>query len=92
MKRCHIFVSGQVQGVFYRDFTRKHALQLGLVGFVRNLDDGRVEVVVEGSEEKINEFISQLRKGPVFSRVDNLEMRWEKATGRFNNFKIDRGY
>ncbi|MFH0832180.1 MAG: acylphosphatase [Candidatus Aenigmatarchaeota archaeon] len=77
MKRCHIFVSGRVQGVFYRDFTRRNALELGLSGWVKNLDDGRVELVAEGGEDKLNELITLLKKGPISARIGNLEIVWE---------------
>lgn len=90
MKRCHVFVSGKVQGVFYRAFTHKHATQLGLVGFVRNMSDGRVEVLVEGDENKINELLAKLRKGPLGAIVDDLEIKWEKARNEFDDFRILR--
>jgi len=58
MKRVHIFVSGIVQGVFFRHFTSMKAKQLGLTGWVRNLRDGRVEMVCEGNEDAIKEMIA----------------------------------
>lgn len=81
IKRCHIFVSGRVQGVFYRDFTIRNALDLGLNGWVRNTSDGKVEIIAEGDEINLNELIKRLRKGPMFAKVENLEITWEKIIG-----------
>lgn len=68
------FVSGRVQGVGFRYFVRRAAEPLGLVGWVRNLPDGRVEVVGSGSREAVAELHSALARGPRFARVDNVEM------------------
>jgi acylphosphatase len=67
------FVSGRVQGVGYRYFTLHAAEALGVNGFARNLNDGRVEVVAEGSDEALAAFEEKLRQGPSFSSVDNLD-------------------
>ncbi len=87
-KRVHIFVSGRVQGVFYRDFTRKQAKRLNITGWVRNLWDGRVEVVAEGEEEDIKKLIEELKKGPPAARVENIEIKEEETTGEFDDFEI----
>lgn len=87
-KRVHLFVSGRVQGVFYRDFTRRQAKRFNITGWVRNLFDGRVEIVAEGEEENIKKFIEELKKGPPAARVENLEIKEEKATLEFDNFEI----
>lgn len=63
-------VSGRVQGVGYRYFAMRAADTLGITGFVRNLVDGRVEVVGEGPEEVLAEFEEKLRQGPAFAAVD----------------------
>ena len=88
MIRCHVFVSGLVQGVFYRAFTQENAEKLGLTGFVRNMYDNRVEAVVEGEEYKIKELLNILRKGPSGSNVSNLDVKWEQARNEFNSFEI----
>ena len=88
MIRCHVFVSGLVQGVFYRAFTQENAEKLGLTGFVRNMHDNRVEAVVEGEEYKIKELLNILRKGPSGSNVSNLDVKWEQARNEFNSFEI----
>jgi len=87
-KRAHIFVYGIVQGVGFRMFTYKIAKNLGLKGFVRNLPDGRVEIVVEGEEERIRELIRNVEKGPPLARVDKLSIEWEEYKGEFKDFRI----
>jgi len=86
MKRVHLFVSGRVQGVFFRAHTRDLAQKLGLSGFVRNLPDGGVEVVAEGPEEKLQELIQFCHHGPPLAHVTNVEIRWEEPTGEFRGF------
>jgi len=84
-----IVVSGHVQGVYFRDFTRTHAIQLGLNGFVRNLPSGReVEVHVEGEKEKIEKLIEYLKTGSPRSRVDNVNIKLDLSYGRYNDFSI----
>ncbi|MCS7240325.1 MAG: acylphosphatase [Candidatus Bipolaricaulota bacterium] len=88
MKRVHIFVSGRVQGVFFRAHTRDLAQRLGLGGFVRNLPDGRVEVVAEGPEEKLQELIAFCHHGPPLAQVTGVEVHWEEFTGEFHTFSV----
>ena len=87
MKSTHLTVSGRVQGVFFRDNTRKKALELGLFGYAKNLEDGTVEVILQGNETKINEVISFLRKSPGISRVNDITIK-EIDFEKFNNFEI----
>ena len=86
MNRVHIFVSGLVQGVFFRDSTRQKAEELGLTGWVRNLSDGRVEIVAEG--KKTEELVSWVRKGPSVARVDKVDFEYMDYVGEFNSFEI----
>ena len=86
--RAHIFVSGRVQGVFFRQNTRKKARELGISGWVKNLPDGRVEAVLEESKEKIEEIIEWARQGSIIARVDEIEVFWEEYKGEFNDFVI----
>jgi len=86
--RAHAFVSGRVQGVFFRDHTRRWASSLGLKGWVRNVYDGRVEVVAEGEKSKVEALISRLREGPKMSRVENVDVSWEEYTGEFDDFRV----
>lgn len=75
----HIFISGRVQGVGFRHFTRKNAERLGITGWVKNLPDGRVEAVFEGDEEVVNELIQRCRRGPATSYVKDIKV--EKYSG-----------
>ncbi|RLE99685.1 MAG: acylphosphatase [Thermoprotei archaeon] len=88
MKRIHAYVKGIVQGVGFRYFVYRHAKTLDLTGYVRNLPDGRVEVVAEGSEESLRELVSLLWEGPVGSYVENVELEWSEAKNEFKDFKI----
>jgi len=86
--RFHIFVSGRVQGIFFRENTKKKAQKLRITGWVRNLPDGRVEAVLEGEKDKIEELVNWARKGPGFAKVDGLEVMPEECQGEFDNFEI----
>jgi len=86
--RARIVVSGRVQGVFYRDNTRRWASSKGLKGWVRNLPDGRVEALVEGDQESIQTLIRQMREGPPIARIDNIDVEWEEFKGEFSDFRI----
>lgn len=90
MKQAHILISGRVQGVLFRANTRRVAKKLGLVGFIRNLDNGRVEIVAEGSQEKLKGLIDYCKRGPIFARVENIEVEYKEATNRFDTFEILR--
>ncbi|NOX44437.1 MAG: acylphosphatase [Caldiserica bacterium] len=87
-RRVHITVSGRVQGVFFRANTQEVAQRLGLSGYVRNLPDGRVEVVAEGAEEALRKLIEWCHEGPPLARVERVEVRWENPTGEFSGFHI----
>ncbi len=86
--RCHIFISGRVQGVFFRAKTEELANFLKVGGWVRNTEDGRVEVLAEGEKEKIDELIKWLKKGPPLAKVTNLDVEWQEYKGEFKNFQI----
>lgn len=81
MQRITVLVSGQVQGVGYRYFTRKKAFELGLSGYAENLSDGRVEVVAEGEKAALEHLIHYLRQGSRGARVDQVDVQWSEATG-----------
>lgn len=81
MKKAHLLISGRVQGVFYRAFTKEVAESLGLKGWVRNLRDGRVEAVFEGDEDKISIAIERCKEGPPYAKVDNIEISWSEPEG-----------
>jgi acylphosphatase len=86
--RAHIFVSGRVQGVFFRQKTRQQAESLGVRGFVRNLPDGRVEAVFEGEEEAVKSLVEYCYHGPSYARVTNVEVIWEDYRSEFSDFKM----
>ncbi|MCX8048195.1 MAG: acylphosphatase [Methylohalobius sp.] len=89
-KRWHLWVAGRVQGVFYRANTAEVARRLGLVGWVKNLPDGRVEIVAEGKEENLQEFLVWCRQGPPAAQVTEVEVKEESYTGEFSQFFIKR--
>ncbi len=86
--RAHIIVSGRVQGVYFRQETAKQAQRLGISGWVRNLNDNKVEAVLEGEKEDVQKIIDWAKKGPFFARVLNLDIKWQEHKGEFNNFEI----
>jgi acylphosphatase len=86
--RSHIFVSGKVQGVFFRENTREKAAEFGLNGFIRNLQNGKVEAIFEGEKEKIEKIIQWIKKGPETTQVENIEINWQNYKGEFKNFEI----
>lgn len=88
MVRVHVYVSGRVQGVFFRYETRREARKRNIKGWVRNLPDGRVEALFEGEEEKVLELIEFCKHGPPGARVTNVEVEWGEYTGEFKDFYI----
>ncbi len=88
MKKAIIVIQGRVQGVFFRQKAREKAKELGLLGWVRNEEDGSVKIMAEGEEEKIKEFIKWLKIGPRFARVESTKISWQKAQNEFSQFEI----
>jgi acylphosphatase len=88
--RAHIFVSGRVQGVFFRVETRYEAMKRNVAGWVRNTYGGRVEAIFEGEREDVEKLIEFCRKGPSGARVTKIDVQWEEYTGEFKSFKIRR--
>ena len=89
-KRIHAYISGRVQGVAYRACTRKQACALGVTGWVRNLTDGRVELLAEGAAERVEALLGWCRQGPPFARVDAVDVSESLPTGEFGTFDIRR--
>ena len=87
--KIHLFVSGYVQGVFFRHKTYKKAVSLNLKGFVKNLNDGRVEVVAEGKKGDVNKLIEFCKKGPLFAKVKDLIVNYEKVSNKFKEFRVE---
>lgn len=86
--RFHAFISGRVQGVAFRFFAQHLANQLGITGWVRNLYDGRVEVVAEGDRDRLELFRNELEKGPRMARVEKVDLNWEEFKDEFLDFSI----
>jgi acylphosphatase len=87
-KRAHVFVSGKVQGVYYRATTREEAQERGVEGWVKNLEDGRVEAVFEGESDDVQDIVEWCHEGSSAARVDDVEVQWKEATGEFDGFGI----
>jgi len=90
--RARVYVSGMVQGVFFRSETRDEASRRGVTGWVRNLRDGRVEAVFEGEKDKVAELIEFCRRGPRGARVTEVVVSWEDYKGEFQDFKARYSY
>ena len=87
-KRIHLVVRGRVQDVFYRASAQREARQKGLTGWVKNRSDGSVEMVVEGEEDQVKDFLTWAQEGPSTARVDKVETKWRSYTGEFSDFRI----
>ena len=87
-RRAHLVIEGRVQGVFYRASAKDRADSLGLTGYVKNLPDGSVEAVAEGSADNINEFIAWCRTGPPNADVSDVRVTFSPFIGEFQNFHI----
>ena len=88
MARLHVWIKGQVQGVFFRDSTRRVATGLGLNGWVRNLPDGRVEAVFQGDRDGCEKALEFVRTGPPSAEVDRVEHAWEEEAEPYPGFEI----
>ncbi|MCL2172547.1 MAG: acylphosphatase [Nitrososphaerota archaeon] len=86
--RAHIYVTGKVQGVFFRQNTKRQAQSRGVCGWVSNLSDGRVEAVFEGEDLSVKEVIDFCHHGPSFAKVEHVEVSFEDYTGDFLDFRI----
>jgi acylphosphatase len=85
---AHIIVSGLVQGVGYRYFASRKADELGVTGFVRNIPDGRVEIVARGDRGLIAELVALLKVGPRAARVRDVAVNWIDSGERFDRFEV----
>jgi acylphosphatase len=89
--RAHLFISGYVQGVFFRETTKRRADYLNVTGWVRNRDDGRVEAVFEGEAQDVKRLVEWCRHGPPMATVTNVDVKWENYVGQFDSFEIPLG-
>jgi len=88
MKRVRVIISGRVQGVFFRAYTKEEAERLGIKGWVRNLPDGRVEALFEGEDKAVEEMIRWCHRGSPSAVVTKVEVHEEPYQGEFKDFKI----
>jgi len=88
MKKLHLTISGNVQGVFYRDFVRREAEKLDIKGYVKNLRDSNVEIVAEGNDDNLQKFLTACKKGPLMAFVKNVEVKEAEATNEFEEFDV----
>jgi acylphosphatase len=89
MHELHAIVSGRVQMVMMRDFVCRKAHSLELLGYVKNLSDGTVEVVAQGDRKALEDLGRSLYKGSLFARVDNVQVIWRKPSAQYSAFTID---
>jgi acylphosphatase len=88
MKRVHVTITGTVQGVAFRAKTRNEAIRNNVMGWVRNIPDGRVEAVFEGTSEGVDHMVSWCRIGPDLAIVEHVETSDEPYSGAFRDFNI----
>ena len=86
--RIHICISGKVQNVFYRDFVKRHAIALNVTGWVKNLPDGKVEIIAEGEKEKVKQMVDWVKQGPPAAQVSNIDIERKEYKGEFKEFFI----
>lgn len=87
-ERAHVYVSGNVQGVFFRDSTRQKAEELNLTGWVKNTSDGRVEAVFEGPTDEVRQMVDWCENGPSQADVDDVEVEYGEAEGDSESFEV----
>jgi acylphosphatase len=86
--RAHIFISGRVQGVFFRAYTQEAARARNIRGWVMNTRDRRVEAVLEGEKEQVEDMIKWCHQGSPMSQVSGVEVDWQEYTGEFQDFGV----
>ena len=92
MVRAHVYVSGRVQGVFFRTETQDEAIRQGVTGWVRNLPDGRVEAVFEGEKDTVDRLVEFCKRGPPGARITDVAVIMENYAGEFRSFRIRYDY
>ena len=86
--RAHLLISGRVQGVCFRYYTQDIAQNLEINGWIKNCWDSKVEIVMEGEEEKVEQLINWCYQGPGSAIVEKIDIEWEKYKGEFKAFSI----
>ena len=85
---AHVLISGRVQGVWFRSSTKQKAEQLGVTGWVRNTQDGRVEAIFEGEENSVKSLIEWCHHGPPLAKIEKVEVKNQNFTNGFDDFSI----
>lgn len=88
MKRVHLIISGDVQGVGFRSWALREAKYLGLTGWAKNREDNAVEIVAEGEKGKLDELVALCHKGPEVAWVEHVDVSWRVATSEFVTFEV----
>lgn len=86
--RAHVYVTGRVQGVFFRQNTKRQAQSKGVMGWVKNLDDGRVEAVFEGEEDAVKAVVEFCKVGPKAASVTEVTVEWQPYREEYQSFNI----
>ena len=86
--RARVLISGRVQGVFFREKTRGMAKKIGVTGWVKNLSDGWVEAVFEGSKKSVEKIINWAKRGPILAKIESIDIEWQEYKGEFADFEI----
>ena len=87
-RRVHVFYTGRVQGVGFRITAEETAQETGVVGWVKNLRDGRVELVAEGEEDVLQRFLATIRGGSMKNFISQMDVSWSSASDTFDEFVI----
>lgn len=87
-EEIHCRIEGRVQMVMFRDFAQRKARSLDIVGWVKNLKDGSVEIVGQGTPDQLKQYIEKLHEGSILSRVDSVSVDWRAPSGHFDDFII----
>lgn len=88
MKRVHIIISGDVQGVGFRGWVVGQAKELSITGWVKNRKDGAVEVVAEGQKNDLEELVKRCQHGPEVAWVEKVDVQWQEGKEEFVNFDV----
>ena len=87
-KSVHILVTGKVQGVFFRQATKVIAIKNHVTGWIKNLESGQVEILLEGEDQNVNSIVEWCHNGPANSRVDEIKIEQQKFSGQYLNFEV----
>lgn len=88
LARAHIKIYGKVQNIGFRFYTNRKAAAADLTGWIRNTDGDQVEIVFEGDKKAIQQCVEECRRGPLFCKVEKLEVAWQEPTGEFKRFEV----